>query len=117
HQTDALHSGLAAPALVLAAAREISAPVLFHMQWDDEVFPREGQFDLFDALASADKLLLARSGPHAATCPDDEAAWQEFLDHNATATPGATRVVVRDHRQDVGPCRPAALPGTLGAYR
>jgi dienelactone hydrolase len=91
-QTEAIHPGLCAPGLVVTAARAVSAPVLFHVQWDDEVFPRDGQFELFAALASADKRLLARSGRHAETCPDDEAAWQEFLGHNATATPGATRV-------------------------
>ena len=48
-------------------------------------FPRDGQFELFDALASEDKRLLARSGRHAETHPDDEAAWQEFIALNARA--------------------------------
>jgi hypothetical protein len=43
-----------------AAARAVSAPVLYHVQWDDAIFPRAGQFELFDALASADKRLSAR---------------------------------------------------------
>jgi len=80
-QTELLHPGLCQPGLMTAAARAISAPVLYHVQWDDEIFPRDGQFELFDALASADKRLIARSGPHAETHPDDEASWQEFIRH------------------------------------
>jgi len=44
--------------------------------------PRDGQFELFDALASADKRLIARPGPHDQTHPDDEASWQDFLTLN-----------------------------------
>lgn len=78
-QTDVLHPGLGAPGLALAAAGAIRAPVLFHVQWDDEVFPREGQFELFEAFACDDKRLVARSGRHAQTHPADEASWLEFL--------------------------------------
>jgi fermentation-respiration switch protein FrsA (DUF1100 family) len=66
------------------AARAVSAPVLYHVQWDDTIFPREGQFELFGALASPDKRLFARSGPHAETHPDDEASWQEFIRLNTS---------------------------------
>jgi dienelactone hydrolase len=82
-QAGALHPGLCSPGLIVTAAHAISAPVLFHMQWDDEVFPRDGQLELFAALASKDKRLLARSGRHAQTHPDDEAAWQQFIGRNA----------------------------------
>jgi dienelactone hydrolase len=74
-----LHPGLRAPGLMTTAAHAVSAPVLFHVQWDDEIFPRDGQFELFDALASADKRLIARPGPHAQTRPDDQASWQDFI--------------------------------------
>jgi hypothetical protein len=50
---------------------------------DDEIFPRDGQFEVFDQLASADKRLFARPGQHAETHPDDEASWQEFIRRNA----------------------------------
>jgi fermentation-respiration switch protein FrsA (DUF1100 family) len=73
---------------MLAAARAVSAPVLYHVQWDDAIFPRDGQFELFDALASADKRLMARSGPHAQTHPEDEASWQDFLALNTVTTIG-----------------------------
>jgi hypothetical protein len=53
--------------------------VLYHVQWDDEIFPRDGQFEVFDALASTGKQLIARTGPHDQTHPDDEASWQDFL--------------------------------------
>jgi dienelactone hydrolase len=82
-QAAPLHPGLRAPGLMATAAHAISAPVLYHVQWNDEVFPRDGQFELFDALASPDKQLIARPGPHDQTHPDDEASWQDFLALNA----------------------------------
>ena len=85
-QAEPLHPGLCAPDLMMTAARAVSVPVLYHVQWDDAIFPRDGQFEVFGALASADKRLFARSGPHAETHPDDEASWQEFIRRN---TPGA----------------------------
>ena len=78
-QAAPLHPGLRAPGLITTAAHAVSAPLLYHVQWDDEIFPRDGQFDLFDALASADKQLIARPGPHAQTRPDDQASWQDFI--------------------------------------
>ena len=50
--------------------------------------PRDGQFELFDALASTDKQLIARPGPHAQTHPDDQTSWQDFIRLN---TPRVTR--------------------------
>lgn len=83
-QTDLIHPGLCAPSLIEAAARSVSAAVLYHVQWNDAIFPREGQFELFDALASVDKHLVARSGTHAETHPDDEASWPEFIRTHAS---------------------------------
>jgi len=85
-QAEPLDPGLCAPAFMTATAQAISAPVLYHVQWDDEIFPRDGQFELFDALSSVDKRLTARSGRHAETEPGDEASWQEFIRRN-TAGP------------------------------
>lgn len=45
-------------------ARDISCPVWFTQQWDDQTFDREGTFALFDAIGSADKRLVAYPGPH-----------------------------------------------------
>ena len=89
-QAGPLHPGLCSPGLMMTAARAVSAPVLYHVQWDDAIFPRAGQFELFDALASADKRLFARPGPHAGTHPDDEASWQEFIRHNVVTNTGVT---------------------------
>jgi dienelactone hydrolase len=85
-QAAPLHPGLRAPDLIVTAARAVSVPVLYHVQWDDEIFPRDGQFELFNTLSSADKQLIARPGPHARTHPDDETSWQNFLWLN---TPGS----------------------------
>ena len=43
-------------------APNVRCPVLFLMQWHDELFPREKVFDLFDALGSSDKRLHAHPG-------------------------------------------------------
>jgi dienelactone hydrolase len=84
-QAEPLHPGLCAPGLIERAARAISAPVLYHVQWDDAIFPRDGQFELFGMLAATDKRLVARPGPHAQTHPEDEASWQEFIRRNTPA--------------------------------
>jgi dienelactone hydrolase len=60
-------------------APTITMPVLFHVQWDDELFPRAGQFDLFDALGAADKQLIAFPGPHSTSSPTAVQAWCEFV--------------------------------------
>ena len=49
---------------LLADAAEIACPVLFLMQLEDELFPRDGYLALFDALASQDKRLHANPGLH-----------------------------------------------------
>ncbi|MGI9595537.1 MAG: dienelactone hydrolase family protein [Acidimicrobiales bacterium] len=46
------------------AARRIDTPVLFIMQLEDELFPREDCLALFDELATADKRLHANAGLH-----------------------------------------------------
>src|ERR671924_1379879 len=50
-------------------APKITVPLLFHVQWDDELFSRDGQFELFDALGAQDKRLIAFPGPHGAAAP------------------------------------------------
>jgi dienelactone hydrolase len=63
-------------------APNIKMPVLFHVQWDDELFPRDGQFELFDLFGSADKRLIAFPGPHGAAAPAAIQAWCEFATHH-----------------------------------
>lgn len=49
---------------LVAYAKQISCAVWFTQQWDDQTFDREGTFALFDAIGSADKRLVAFTGPH-----------------------------------------------------
>lgn len=71
---------------VTGAAQRLSAPVLMHMQWDDEVFTRDGQLALFDLIGSPNKKLNARPGPHGFTHPEDEQSWVWFVAHHLTST-------------------------------
>jgi dienelactone hydrolase len=78
----------AMPAAVNMAARfsrdapRITVPVLFHVQWDDELFFRVGQFELFELLGSRDKQLIAFSGAHRTAAPAAIKAWREFVRHH-----------------------------------
>jgi dienelactone hydrolase len=45
-------------------AARITAPVEFHLQWDDELIPRDSGLALFDAIGSAEKTLHANPGLH-----------------------------------------------------
>lgn len=78
-QCDRMLRELAADDLITAAAVSIRAPVLQHVQWHDEVFPREGQLELFDLFPSPDKQLRGRPGAHALTRRDDEIAWCQYV--------------------------------------
>jgi dienelactone hydrolase len=60
-------------------AARIVAPVLYHVQWHDELFPAEGQLAVFDLLKSPDKQLIAYSGPHGETRAEATAAWCRFV--------------------------------------
>ena len=60
-------------------APSVEAPVLFAMQWDDELFDRAGQFDLFDRIGSDDKRLHAYPGAHADSSPEALEVQAEFL--------------------------------------
>ncbi|MGH8057543.1 MAG: dienelactone hydrolase family protein [Candidatus Entotheonellia bacterium] len=63
-------------------APTIAVPLLFHVQWDDELFARDGQFELFDLLGAHDKRLIAFPGPHMTTLPAAVDAWCDFLTHH-----------------------------------
>ena len=51
---------------VIDDAKAILCPTLFLMQLEDELFPREGYLELFDALGSNDKRIHANPGLHPA---------------------------------------------------
>ncbi|MET8082115.1 hypothetical protein [Streptomyces sp. NPDC005303] len=77
-----INPGLHAPDRILNDASAITAPVLFHLQWDDEVFPRSGQFELFDAFASPDKELHGFAGGHRSTPEQAPAVWHAFINRH-----------------------------------
>jgi dienelactone hydrolase len=58
--------GLVGHQRLAAAAAQITVPVEFVMQWDDEVFPRDSCLALYDAFASQEKTLRANPGRHQA---------------------------------------------------
>jgi dienelactone hydrolase len=53
-------------ARIAADAPNVTCPVLFLVQWGDELFARDTAFGLFDALGSKDKRLHAAVGSHGA---------------------------------------------------
>lgn len=57
--------GLTGHESLTEAARRITVPVEFLLQWDDEMVPREAGLALFDAFASREKTLHANPGRHA----------------------------------------------------
>lgn len=84
-QSPLLPAGLPRPERAAADARLITAPTRFHLQWDDELFPREGQFALFEAFGSPGKELVGYPGPHAGTKPEAIAGWRAFIAGHLTA--------------------------------
>lgn len=78
-QGPTMHPAMAAVDRVTADARRITAPVLFHLPWHDDVFPRQGQLALFDLFGSGDKELITYAGPHTTTTPAAIAAWCDFI--------------------------------------
>lgn len=49
---------------LLAAARRVTAPVLYLLPWDDAEIDRESGIAIFEALASEDKVVHITTGPH-----------------------------------------------------
>ncbi|MDE2778258.1 MAG: hypothetical protein OXI91_01075 [Chloroflexota bacterium] len=60
-------------------APNVNVPVFFHLQWDDELFARESQCDLFDLIGSADKRMVCYTGPHGRSSPEAVDDWCRFL--------------------------------------
>lgn len=68
--------------VVRECAVQIKAPLLHHVQWSDEIFPLQGQLELFDLFNSPEKILRGRPGPHHQTRADDLLAWCHHLTQN-----------------------------------
>lgn len=60
-------------------AQSVRCPVLFLVQWDDELFPRDRAFELFGAIASSDKRLHAHPGLHQEVPAEAFGASEQFL--------------------------------------
>ena len=60
-------------------APNVTCPVLFMVQWDDEIFDRDGALELFDLIGSTDKRLHAHPGRHGAFPREAAHATREFL--------------------------------------
>ncbi len=60
-------------------ARTVLCPVLFLVQWDDAMFPHHLAVELWEALASADKRLIAHPGDHGDVPVDAFEASADFL--------------------------------------
>jgi pimeloyl-ACP methyl ester carboxylesterase len=56
--------GLHWPDALIEMAQQITVPVEFAMQWDNERIPRDASLALFDAFASKEKTLHANAGKH-----------------------------------------------------
>jgi dienelactone hydrolase len=56
--------GLQGSPVLVETAAQITVPVQFLVQWDDEHMPRAQSLALFDALGSAEKTLHANPGKH-----------------------------------------------------
>jgi hypothetical protein len=78
-QGPAMHEGSAVPERIAKDARRVTAPALFHIQWHDEIFPRDGQLALFDLLGSRDKQLIGYVGTHGETKPTAITLWRDFI--------------------------------------
>jgi hypothetical protein len=55
------------PATLREEAREVTIPLQFLLQWDDEGNDRQQALDLFDAFGTREKTLHANLGGHAGT--------------------------------------------------
>jgi dienelactone hydrolase len=53
------------PGVLVEAARQVTVPLLFLLQWDDENMPRPPLLDLFDTFGAQQKTLHANLGGHA----------------------------------------------------
>lgn len=80
-----MNPALQAPGRALSAASRITAPVFFHLPWDDEIFPRAGQLELFDAFASPAKELHGFAGGHRHTPEHAPEAWHSFITRHLAA--------------------------------
>lgn len=61
------------------SATSLTIPVLFLVQWDDELVPRESALALFDAIGTKDKTMHVNPGVHVAVPADEIQASEDFF--------------------------------------
>ena len=79
--------GLRGPSIVrsgiagrLAAdALRVTCPLMYHVQWDDERFDRDGAFELYGLLGASDKRLQSTPGPHGGISVEGRSTLQAFV--------------------------------------
>ena len=71
--------GLMGHETLAEAAARVSVPVEFHLQWDDELVPRDSGLALFDAFGSAEKTLHANPGRHIEVPPFEIDSSERFF--------------------------------------
>jgi dienelactone hydrolase len=72
------------------SARSITIPVLFLVQWDDELVQRTDALTLFDTLATTDKTMHVNPGAHSAVPLEEiEASERFFARHLGAKVPAA----------------------------
>lgn len=64
---------------LLTDAAQVTAATLFVQHWDDELFDRAGTLDVFTALGTPDKRLVAYPGGHFGRTPEELALTVDFL--------------------------------------
>jgi len=72
-----------------ADAARVDCPVLFLVQWDDELVPRAAALELFGALRVKDKRLHSHPGVHTAVPPEEFDAAESFLAQHLETGPSA----------------------------
>lgn len=72
-------------------APAVTCPLMFLVQWDDELFPAADAIALWERIASADKRLLAHPGRHGALPAEAFDASARFLAHRLAPRAGAAR--------------------------
>lgn len=61
------------------AARQLSVPVLFVFQWDDELMTRQSGLNLYDAIGSKQKTMHVNPGGHVQTPAFERDAYEAFF--------------------------------------
>ena len=86
---DGSDRGSSAGAVALHLAKRVDCPVLFLVQWDDELVERGSALELFGALGAKDKRLHSHPGVHTAVPPEEFDASEAFLARHLETGPSA----------------------------